>query len=86
MLRYVGKCIIQIFFHKVVTGENMNKLQKICLLITILGSIDFALDVLLNMSFIIRFLPTSSVWYEVYAFVIGICGFVNITLYSKKDS
>lgn len=62
----------------------MNKLQKICLLISILGCIDFALDVLLNMSFIMRFIPDNGVWFQFYAFLIGGCSFVNITLFNKE--
>lgn len=62
----------------------MKKLQKICLLITILACIDFAFDVLLEMSFIVRFIPTSSIWYEIYAFIIGICNFINITIFNKE--
>lgn len=62
----------------------MNKFQKICLLITILFALDFALDILLDLSFILRFIDDNTILYKVYAFVIGVCGFVNITLYNKE--
>lgn len=68
-----------------ITGDIMNKFQKICLLISVLACIDFSLDVLLDMSFIIRFIPSSSIWYQVYACVIGIIGFVNLTLFEKAS-
>lgn len=64
-------------------GDDMNKFQKLCLLISVLACIDFSLDVLLDMSFIIQFIPSSSIWYKVYACVIGVIGFVNLTLFDK---
>ncbi|MCI8270867.1 MAG: hypothetical protein HFG16_00905 [Erysipelotrichaceae bacterium] len=63
----------------------MNRFQKLCLLISILGCLDFALNTLLHMSFIMRFLPDSGLWYKSYAFLIGVCGFCNLTLFSNKQ-
>lgn len=66
-------------------GDYMNKFQKVCLMFSILAGIDIAMDVLLNLSFILRFIEEGSLVYKVYIFMIGISAFTNLLLFKKEE-
>lgn len=61
----------------------MNKLQKIAMCFTIFFCLNYALDILLNFHVIMRLL-TQYPWLEkLYAFLTGICGFLDILVFQK---
>lgn len=65
---------------------KLNKLQKCCLLLTIVFSINYALHVLLGFDFLYDLIH-SKLWIEkIYAFLFGGCAFLNILLFKDESN
>lgn len=62
----------------------MKNVRWIAFLLTILFCIDYSVTQLLGFSFLYTWFMDQRVLRYVYAFVIGVCGFINI-LSLKKD-
>lgn len=63
----------------------MNKIQKVALALSIFICIQYALYILLNITFI-NSMFQQHLWMEkVYAFGAGMCGFINILLFKKEE-
>ena len=63
----------------------MNKLQKVCLAISIVFCINYALDLLLGFHMISNLIANGRWIEKLFAFLFGICGFVNILLFKKDE-
>lgn len=63
----------------------MKKHQWIPLCITILFCIDYSISSLLHFSLLYDRIKDMGVYHSVYAFVIGICAFLNILLFKKEE-
>lgn len=63
----------------------MNKLQKICLALSILFCINYALSLLLGFHMITNIIANGGWVEKLFAFLFGVCGFVNILLFKKED-
>ncbi|MEG0527820.1 hypothetical protein [Amedibacillus sp. YH-ame10] len=62
----------------------MSKLQKFCLVLTIICSINYAFHVLLGFDILYDFLH-SKLWIEkIYAFIFGASAFINILLFKDE--
>ena len=63
----------------------MKKKQKICLIITILFCLNYALSMLLSFHYLTQ-LITSIPWLEkVVAFIIGVCAFIDILAFRQEE-
>jgi len=77
--------IITEYFHKVEQVNKMKKTQKICLIITIIFCLNYALSMLLNVQYLST-LITARPWLEkLCAFLIGVCAFIDILLFKPED-
>lgn len=63
----------------------MKKLQRIVLWITIIFCIDYSITQLLGFSFLYTWFMEQRVLRYVYAFVIGVCGFIDILALKKEE-
>lgn len=63
----------------------MKKVQTVALLITILFCIDFSITELLGFHMIFTRIQDMDTMRKIFAFVIGICGFIDILLFKKED-
>ena len=77
--------IIEEYFHKVEQVKKMKKTQKICLIITIIFCMNYALSMLLSFHYLTQ-LITSIPWLEkVVAFIIGVCAFIDILAFRQEE-
>lgn len=83
MLDYRNKCINIIDFHKLWIGESMNKLQKISFIFSILVLLNYAIHTLLGFKLLYPYLRDGSFITYLYAFLVGISAFINLTILNK---
>lgn len=63
----------------------MNKIQKAALILSIFFCIQYALYILLDFN-LINSVFQQHIWVEkLYAFCVGISGFINILLFKKEE-
>lgn len=63
----------------------MKRFITICAIGSILFCIDYALTTIFQFSFFIRWFETNKGLHFAFAFFIGICGFVHLLCFSKKE-
>lgn len=63
----------------------MKKVRWIALLITIMFCIDYSMTELLGFSFLYTWFIEQRTLRYVYAFVIGVCGFIDILSLKKEE-
>lgn len=63
----------------------MKKLQKVCLAITTLFCIDYSITHLLGFSLLYDRILDLPVMHLLYAFIIGVSGFICILLFKKEE-
>lgn len=63
----------------------MKKYQKLVLAVSIFICLQYAFSVLFHLHVFIDLLSYSPWMESLYAFIAGLCGFLNILLYRKDD-
>lgn len=62
-------------------GDNMLKVRKIFLILSIIFCLLYAINILLGFTFFFSYLHTHTIIEKIFAFLIGISAFMNILLY-----